>query len=222
MRTPTALAFLAIGFLFGAGLILPEDEAWSAPDPGFKEELLAIARRYRSAGKVEDGPKWAPTLCRMPLPREQGRPRKSASEDAKTHGGKLYFLYASDREAYAEITAGAKKKPVMKAGFSIVKEAWEPKELAAGAVDARANPTRPDSEGRRFVAGAGRGLYIMFKRADKGSGTDRGWVYGTVSADGKTVTSLGKVASCVRCHVKAGPDRLFGLPAKGREMTYGS
>lgn len=33
------------------------------------------------------------------------------------------------------------------------------------------------------------GLFIMLKQDPGTPGTDEGWVYGTVSADGKTVTS---------------------------------
>ena len=44
--------------------------------------------------------------------------------------------------------------------------------------------------------------------------TDEGWVYGTVSADGKTVTSAGRVQSCMNCHQDAPHDRLFGVAKK--------
>jgi hypothetical protein len=52
----------------------------------------------------------------------------------------------------------------------------------------------------------------MFKLDPSTPGTDRGWAYGTVTADGKQVTSAGRVESCMRCHRKAPHDRLFGLP----------
>ena len=42
--------------------------------------------------------------------------------------------------------------------------------------------------------------------------TDAGWVYGTVSADGKQVNASGRIASCMKCHQQAKHDRLFGLP----------
>ena len=49
----------------------------------------------------------------------------------------------------------------------------------------------------------------------KTPGTDDGWVYGTVSADGKTVTSAGRVDSCMRCH-ETRKDRVFGIyPQEG-------
>ena len=51
----------------------------------------------------------------------------------------------------------------------------------------------------------------MFREKKDTPGTDEGWVYGTVTADGKTVTSAGRVASCMKCHVQAKNDRLFGI-----------
>jgi hypothetical protein len=55
-------------------------------------------------------------------------------------------------------------------------------------------------------------LFIMLKLDPNATNTDDGWVYGTVTPDAKTVTSAGKVASCMKCHVDAKTDRLFGLP----------
>jgi hypothetical protein len=57
------------------------------------------------------------------------------------------------------------------------------------------------------------GLFVMMKLDPKTPGTDAGWVYGTLSADGKAVTAAGKVESCMKCHQDAKHDRLFG-PAK--------
>jgi hypothetical protein len=56
------------------------------------------------------------------------------------------------------------------------------------------------------------GLFIMTKLDPQTPRTDNGWIYGTVDADLKTVTSVGKVASCMKCHRDAPYDRLFGLP----------
>ena len=42
-------------------------------------------------------------------------------------------------------------------------------------------------------------------------GADDGWVYGTVAVDG-SVTSAGRVASCMGCHDESAThERLFGL-----------
>lgn len=48
--------------------------------------------------------------------------------------------------------------------------------------------------------------------------TDDGWIYGTVAADGRTVTSAGKVQSCMGCHLKAPHGRLFGV-SKNQEQN---
>ena len=62
----------------------------------------------------------------------------------------------------------------------------------------------------------------MFKAPPRTIGTDNGWVYGTVTSDGKTVTSAGRVATCMNCHKEAKHDRLFGLvpvPASNAAKT---
>jgi hypothetical protein len=48
-------------------------------------------------------------------------------------------------------------------------------------------------------------------REEHTSGTDEGWVYGTIAPDG-TITSSGRVRACMSCHVDAPHDRWFGLP----------
>ncbi|MDF1667843.1 MAG: cytochrome P460 family protein [Planctomycetota bacterium] len=64
-------------------------------------------------------------------------------------------------------------------------------------------------DGKRFAPGKQKDLFIMLKVDPKTPGTDQGWIYGTVTPDGKTVTSAGRVQSCMKCHVKI-KDRLFG------------
>lgn len=41
--------------------------------------------------------------------------------------------------------------------------------------------------------------------------TDDGWVYATLTPDGKAVTASGRIASCTECHTKAPHERLFGM-----------
>ena len=62
----------------------------------FDTQLLEIARGYEAYGRVDDLNRWAPTLCR-PAPSEA---RFSQSDDVETHGGKIYYVFARDREAY--------------------------------------------------------------------------------------------------------------------------
>jgi hypothetical protein len=66
-------------------------------------------------------------------------------------------------------------------------------------------------EGRLYQAKEKVGLFVMYKLDPQTPGTDEGWVYGTVTADGKKVTSAGRVQSCTACHRHAPHDRLFGL-----------
>jgi hypothetical protein len=52
----------------------------------------------------------------------------------------------------------------------------------------------------------------MFQHDRKTPATDDGWVYGTLTPDGKTVTGVGRLENCMGCHQKAPHGRLFGLP----------
>jgi hypothetical protein len=175
---------MKITSLLGA-FLLAVCAAQEPKDPN--AEILKVAGAYASYGKVDDQARWAPTLCKAPLPPAL---RVSASGDEKTHGKKLYFLFAKDREAY--INPKDKPQPV---GQIIVKEAWTPTESST--------PERPVKEARGP-------LFIMMKTGDPAG--DEGWIYATTSPDGKTVTASGKIASCMECHQTRTRDRMFGLP----------
>lgn len=69
-------------------------------------------------------------------------------------------------------------------------------------------------DGKRYHASKKAALFIMFKLDPTTPNTDKGWVYGTVSPDGKEVTSAGRVESCMKCH-QTKEDRLFGLVQQG-------
>jgi hypothetical protein len=187
----------------------------------FVPRLLEIAKEYESYGRVDDTMRFAPGLCKMVPPSVA---RFSASKDEKTHGQKLYFLFARDRDAYANPELKAELPQV------VVKESWAPKEVPPESKKevvsvAFADPKTKDEEfalnrylpfaekdGKVYHADKKLGLYIMFKTDEKDPESDSGWVYGTVSADGKQVTEAGKIASCMKCHSEAPHDRLFGLP----------
>jgi Cytochrome P460 len=215
MRRCGASILVALGSLTTLGCRPPADD--SLP---FEEELLRAAKEYKAWGRVDDEVRFAPELCRMPNP---GIARFSASEDADTHGQKLYSLFARHRKEY--VTAD-KTKPVT-VGQVIVKESWVPEEVKdmkpvrPGFVAAEFRHGKPDDDhfypyaakgDKVYKAGQPAGLFIMKKLDPKTPGTDDGWVYGTVSADAKTVTAAGKVESCMKCHTDAKHDRLFGLP----------
>jgi hypothetical protein len=219
-------AFCAFALLAAIAPVLADDakesqqrETISAAMKPFADKLLDVAKKYEQFGRVDDEFRWAPWLCRSPNP---GSVAFSASKDQESHGRKLYSLFASDREAYVQL--GAKKMAPV--GQIIVKESWTPKESEAPSakevefrkldakdrhgedlVDHFSPYVRKD--GKWFKASKKAGLFVMMKYDPKTAGTDEGWVYGTVDADLKQVTSIGKVASCMECHVKAKFDRQF-------------
>ena len=202
-------------------------------DSPFNEKLLEIAANYKYFGHVDDEARWAPYLCRMPNPSVA---RFSQSDDEMTHGQKLYYLIAKDRDAY--LNHGEKPADV---GQFIVKESWKPKisdkqlsdriwkDIKRETLDTKTVPndvpllflagasTYPyvTKDGQLYEADEISGLFIMYKTDKHLDETDEGWVYGTVSADGKTVTAAGRVESCMECHQEAVHDRLFGLPKPG-------
>jgi hypothetical protein len=147
----------------------------------------------------------------MPYP----PPRISRSGDGDTHGDKLYYLFVADYDKYPDGAARGASSP---AGQVLVKEAWLPEEVPADTPIEPTNPWEPVRyfrDGNRLYFAARKAtLFIMYKLDPKNPGTDEGWVYGTVSADGTTVTSSGRVEACMKCHEKAPNDRLFGAPSK--------
>lgn len=154
----------------------------SDPDP----RILEAARAYPAYGKVDDTSRWAPTDCAAPPPAPA---RLSASRDEATHGRKLYYLFAKDRGAYLH----SRELP-QPPGQVVVKESWYP------GIHATLQPLVPGDPGP---------LFLMLKTG--GAESDGGWIYATVSADRKTVTASGRIASCMECHEQAKNDRLFGL-----------
>jgi hypothetical protein len=222
-------------------------EPGDKPLPAFHAELLNIAREYRSWRPLDTASRWAPTLCRAPLPSDLRNVelRLSASGDADTHGQKLYLLYARDPAAYRR----APNHPAA-VGQVIVKEAWKPVRVTEADKTAegwkairqtltdRGYPTSCTVEVKgqsltvpvRFLATKGDvqyrpggldSLFIMFKTDETRDGTDNGWVYGTVIADGMQVTAAGRIDQCMACHREAGQDRLFGVKTIGFTQVPG-
>jgi hypothetical protein len=226
----TAIANLSVYVNSGAGERAPAPASTS--EKPFQTELLKIAAEYKSWGRVDDQMRWAPGMCRTPRP---GRAYVSDSNDEQTHGQKLYSLFARDRDEYYH---SMPDKPVT-VGQTIVKQSWIPeaatlpndrsmyeidrdKIIRTPPRSSDAPTAKPLREDDHFYPYARRGdklfkaskqadLFIMLKMDPKTPGTDAGWVYGTVTPDGKIVSSGGKLESCMKCHQKAKPDRLFGL-----------
>lgn len=160
----------------------------------------------------------------------------SESTDADTHGGKLYFLFAAQDQAYPRPIPGiaVEDQPV---GQVVVKEAFAAQlctDMDVSAAEDRAKSMPADTFGQRkqlpdeyaqrqegqalrtYKAGEPAGLFVMFK-TEPSPETDKGWVYATVKPNG-IITSLGRVESCMECHVHAKYDRLFG-PTYARTLS---
>lgn len=216
----------------------PEPSASATPahdeyvlDEASAATLREAARDYLAWGRVDERPNVAPVLCRAPLPHDYGAPsqvRLSRADEAE-HGRKLYFLFAGPnqlggRHLYAKLGKPGSEVPV---GFTVVKQSWtaEPGPAPAPAPA----PTHPNAiitieppppvttlehEGRQLHTGEPRELFVMTKiGAPDTPGTDLGWIYGTLTPDGQTVTSAGRVERCMSCHEHADHERLFGLEA---------
>ncbi len=178
----------------------------NSPPPVFADEARAIARDYQAWGRVDDEVRWAPWLCRMPLP---GIARLSDSADTDTHGKKLYSLFAKNRADYPR--GPNVGQVIVKQAFTAVRAdgvTFDP----AAADRAGTDHFYPYAEdgGVVYRTGDPAGLYIMFKVDPATPDTDAGWVYATLSARGD-LTASGRIASCIGCHEKAPHDRLFGI-----------
>lgn len=194
-------------------------------DPRFHDTLLRAAASYREWGRVDERPDLAPWDCRAPtwFP---SHVRRSEADDAK-HGHKLYYLFAgldgaSARDPYSSLgtSEAVSEIPI---GLTIVKQSWvatpskrPPKEHEAAWGEASIDPPPPVTvvkhQGVWLEIGEQAELFVMAKLgAPDMPGTDAGWIYGTLTADGKTVTSAGLVRSCMDCHESATHERLFGL-----------
>ncbi len=184
-------------------------------DPQFVPLIASAFRDYKAWGRVDDELRWAPWLCRLPMP---GRARMSGAEDGD-HARKLYSVFAKQHDSYP-LRADAAPTP-QPAGQVLVKESWHPEPVEKADPNAELGisdkPTGDDHFNpyarhgdRIFRASHIAGAYVVLKVAPETAGTDAGWVYGTVTPDG-VVTSAGRVASCMGCHVSARHERVFGL-----------
>jgi hypothetical protein len=212
----------------------PSEKVRLLTDLGFHDRLLLIAQSYRAFGQVDDQMRWAPAPCAAPQPPKLPELTVSASNDQGTHGRKLYAIFAVFKHEGSYIKPGEPSK----VNQTIVKESWLPVEVAddgktlepavrrhtvldpalACSSDYKGRVVEENylpyarKDGKLYKAAKQADLFIMYKMDPETPGTDDGWVYGTVTPDGKTVTSAGRVEACMACHVSAPHDRLFGLP----------
>lgn len=204
-----------------AGSTAPAASTPAELDARFVPLMAAAFRDYRAWGRVDDELRWAPWLCRMPMP---GRARMSAAEDGG-HARKLYSVLAKDHGRYPRSQEGQLvPQPV---GQVVVKESYHPEPVKSAnrpsVLSHQDQPIEGDhfhpyaSDGKQlYHAARMAGIYVVLKVPEGTAGTDAGWLYGTVTAEGE-VTSAGRVASCMGCHVTAPHERLFGL---GRDPAY--
>lgn len=234
MRWTFLEVFAAFSMALGS---VAAGQAAPAPKDGaeFHAALLEIASAYQEWDRLNETSRWAPTLCWTP---PAIGAEVSTSKDKDTHGQKLYFLFAKDPGAYLALgvpkpqTSLFPPAPDLKtrrAEQVIVKESWLPKEVEAGqAAEVVKDATRRGrvtgylpyarKDGKVYHASERAALFVMLKLDAKTPGTDEGWVYGTLAPDGKSVTSAGKIPSCMECHQSAPHGRLFGIPKdKGKE-----
>ncbi len=230
-RLTSTLVVIGIGALVLAAPVLGDAKAPSGTETPalnseqFHERLLAIAQAYPLYGRLDANPRWAPTYCRAPL----ATAHLSASKDTGTHGQKLYSLFVKQPDVYLDL---AKQSPI---GQVIIKESWVPELVREPAkapqqVLSRTLKVRTEDgktvkevqdrflpyaqkDAKLYHAARQSDLFIMYKLDPATPDTDQGWVYGTVTVDGRKVTSAGRVASCMGCHQQAGKDRLFGVKA---------
>ena len=195
---------LLLAIFFGGGLARGEEATTTADqkkseaavnDERFHAQLLEIAGKYKAFGSAYERPQLAAAACAAPSGNAFGagaashnEPRFSNSKDAGTHGQKLYYLFASDRKSLFKRDAG---QPV---GQILVKQSWSPKLVEATDEESPLSSGQTvKREGKEYQADEQLDLFIMAKLAVDTPGTDGGWIYGTVTPDGKTVTSAGKV-----------------------------
>lgn len=184
-------------------------------------QVRAAIREYQTWQRVSDLAHWAPTLCSIP---SLIGAQLSDSKDERTHGKKLYFLFARDASAYWAVgTPESAQQPPN--GQSIVKESWThtrvpgpPKRIDLNARVADQNAFREfppefallDGQWHRTDKPAG--LFIMTYLGEDNPNTDAGWIYATTNPSGDQINSIGLIESCMGCHTKAPHGRLFGLP----------
>ncbi len=206
-------------------LVAQEPKKPDENDTRWHASVRDVATGYKAWMRLEDEMRWAPWLCPAPMPAPG---RFSRAKKDTPHARKLYTLYAKDPVAYGAKKTGmgiTTNTPLRKklAAFDqvLVKEAWVPermKQAPSGHPLSWSSKTfgksrlRPTKRGEHWYrADKQAGLFVMMHLTGKPTAaTDAGWVYATVTNDGK-ITGAGRMQSCMSCHTKQA-DRLFGLP----------
>ncbi len=198
----------------------------SAPSSDVSEHQRAAVLGAGASYQRQDaawitGPAIAPMLSLMP----PAEPRHGGAEVLLpfpsltiSHGGRrVYHLYASDAEAY---DAHVRDESAVEPGFFLIHESWHARETGVpieratpASTGARREQAVRGPDGRLYLPDEPYGLFVMLKEPPGTPGTDDGWVYATVSFDGREVFEVGRIASCMECHATAPHQRLYG-PAR--------
>ncbi|MBL8803015.1 MAG: cytochrome P460 family protein [Planctomycetes bacterium] len=202
VRRPTSLVLLCAVLAACRSGERDPSPAPATSDDALVEQVQRIARDYPTWGELNTALRVAPMDCRRPRATSRGSLTISFA-DSGPHSTKLYRLYARDPAAYRGVESGASQ-----AGQVLVKETFvaEPFRMS-GPGEAPADVVETP-EGM-FRAGAPAGLFVMQRDASAES-SERAWTYATVAPSGE-VTALGRIDSCIRCHLKAPYGGLFGL-----------
>jgi hypothetical protein len=206
--------------------------------------LLKIAMGYRDWGRVDDEMRWAPELCRMPKVAQarfsegtdaEGHGKKLYSLFALDRRSylKLWLDSNSSHLRGQKLTSDLSKvfeqvivkeswKPILSEGIKRDQHGQFPFEVPTKSSNDNESPHNQDHfspyaerDGKIYRADKPSGLFVMMQIDAKSSETDDGWIYGTVAADGKTVTDIGLIKSCMECHTHAPHGRLFGIDYHG-------
>ncbi len=185
-----------------------------------RRSILDAAREYRDFEFVYTTPNWSPLDCRRP----EKSGTFSASAESTTHGQKLYFLFVRESMAYWMASRLA-TQPI---GQTLVKETWLPVEVdpddplvaihSGESVESNVgnphddNPLIPvQRDGKSYQPGSKGPLFIMHYLGKYAHDIDNGWIYATLTPDALSITAIGRIESCMKCHNDAPHDRLFGM-----------
>ncbi|MDE0892635.1 MAG: hypothetical protein OSB14_10680 [Planctomycetota bacterium] len=238
-------AFIPLS-LIGVLSCAATERAPGVSEEKIESDVLAAASSYMDwGGPVDFQLRFGPTLCMIP-PLEPRFSESDLSgphaeklyfihaSDASSYAG---VDYASEGEggflmpdSNFDLESRAPSLPEFECDWSqvLVKEAFAPS-LYSGEEAELSHPfeggepfkslVQPaERDGEQWVPGEFVGLYLMLRTSRETPGTDEGWVYATVEADG-AVTAYGQIPSCVGCHRRAGSDRMFGLPGVDHEPS---
>lgn len=206
----------------------------------FAPAVLKAAAEYKRFKRVSDVPNWSMVLCHIPsaVGARESSSKDAESHGRKLYY--LYakfgqeYVDESERMVKERLHAEAaqvqdRPKPwVNPTGQVLIKESFLPVAVPEGEepkFNQEWKQTEPGvgyskhaypieyaqrEDGKFFRIGEPVGLFIMLKLDSKTPDTDEGWVYATTTIDGKTISSIGRVESCMSCHKEVTRDRVYG------------